>query len=121
VQYRLRAESLAKPLDDLDQRCRLFNNLPIDPTHEEWLRQRAWIRTIHGTTRIEGNTLSDIEVEGLLAGEGAAASARRKRERSSERARRFPWPIAWRPSRSSPTNLSSARSTSASCGTRVRS
>ena len=72
MQYRLRAESLAKPLDDLDQRCRLFNNLPIAPTHEEWLRQRAWIRTIHGTTRIEGNTLSAIEVEALLAGGGAA-------------------------------------------------
>jgi len=113
VQYRLRAKSLAKPLDDLDQRCRLFNNLPIDPTHEEWLRQRAWIRTIHGTTRIEGNTLSDIEVEALLAGEGAAGI--------SQREARFPSPIAWRPSRSSPTNPSSERSTSASCGTRVRS
>lgn len=78
MQYRLRAESLAKPLDDLDQRCRLFNNLPIDPTHEEWLRQRAWIRTIHGTTRIEGNTLSDIEVEGLLAGEGAAGISQKE-------------------------------------------
>jgi len=78
VQYRLRAESLAKPLDDLDQRCRLFNNLPIDPTHEEWLRQRAWIRhySRHDTDR--GNTLSDIEVEALLAGEGAAGISQKE-------------------------------------------
>jgi Fic family protein len=70
VKYRLRGRSLVKPLEELDQRRWLFNNLPIDPTHAEWLRQRTWIRTIHGTTRIEGNTLSDLDVEALLEGEG---------------------------------------------------
>jgi Fic family protein len=53
----------------------LFVNLPIDPTHAEWLRQRAWIRTIRGTTRIEGNTLSDVEVEALLAGASGVGDA----------------------------------------------
>jgi Fic family protein len=71
IHYRLRGRSLTKPLQELDQRRWLFDNLPIDPTHAAWLRQRAWIRTIHGTTRIEGNTLSDIEVEALLQGEGS--------------------------------------------------
>lgn len=71
MRYRLRARSLAKLLQELDQRRWLFENLPIDPTHADWLRQRAWIRTIHGTARIEGNTLSDVEVEALLRGEGS--------------------------------------------------
>lgn len=70
MKYRLKASRLTKALDDLDQRRWLFANLPIDPTYAQWLRQRAWIRTIHGTTRIEGNTLSDVEVEALLAGNG---------------------------------------------------
>ena len=81
MRYRLRARSLAKSLEELDQ-CRwLFENLPIDPTHAEWLRQRAWVRTIHGTARIEGNTASDVEVEALLRGEGRTkVSAREARE-----------------------------------------
>ncbi len=70
MRYRLRGRSLAKPLAELDKRRWLFDNLPIDPTHAEWMRRRAWVRTIHGTARIEGNTASDVEVEALLAGEG---------------------------------------------------
>lgn len=78
MKYRLRMSRLTKALSELDQRRWLFANLPIDPTHAAWLRQRAWIRTIHGTTRIEGNTLSDIEVEALLAGSGAAAVSQKE-------------------------------------------
>ena len=78
MKYRLRARSLVKPLAELDQRRWLFDNLPIDPTHAAWLRQRAWIRTVHGTTRIEGNTLSDVEVEALLEGEGTARMSDRE-------------------------------------------
>ena len=74
----MQASALTKPLEDLDQRRWQFDNLPIDPTHEQWLRQRAWIRTIHGTTRIEGNTLSDGEGEALLAGEGAAGLSQKE-------------------------------------------
>lgn len=66
MKYRLRKTALRRSLSKLDQRRWLFANMPIDPTHAEWLRRRAWVRTIHGTTRIEGNTLSDIEVEALL-------------------------------------------------------
>lgn len=68
MKFRLVQGRLRRVLDELEYQRRLFANLPIDPTHAEWLRKRAWIRTIHGTTRIEGNTLSDIEVEALLAG-----------------------------------------------------
>ena len=54
MRYRLRGRALTKPLADLDQRRWLFDNLPIDPTHAEWMRRRAWVRTIQGTARIEG-------------------------------------------------------------------
>lgn len=81
MRYRLRGRALTKPLAALDQRRWLFKNLPIDPTHAEWMRQRAWVRTVHGTTRIEGNTASDVEVEALLAGEGSTkVTAREARE-----------------------------------------
>jgi Fic family protein len=66
MKYRYRKAALKQRLAELDQRRWLFANMPLDPTHAEWLRRRAWVRTIHGTTRIEGNTLSDIEVEALL-------------------------------------------------------
>ncbi|HEX5465649.1 MAG TPA: Fic family protein [Candidatus Limnocylindrales bacterium] len=71
MRYRLTRRALTKPLADLEQRRWLFDSLPIDPTHAAWMRRRAWVRTIHGTARIEGNTASDVEVEALLAGEGA--------------------------------------------------
>ena len=70
MRYRLRERSIADPLDELERRRELFTNLPIDPTHAEWMRRRAWVRTVHGTARIEGNTASDVEVEALLEGEG---------------------------------------------------
>ena len=66
MKHRFRKAALKHTLNNLDQRRWLFANMPMDPTHAEWLRRRAWVRTIHGTTRIEGNTLSDIEVEALL-------------------------------------------------------
>jgi Fic family protein len=65
---RLDTVSLRPALDEVERRCWLFENLPLDPVYREWIRQRAWVRTIHGTTRIEGNTLSDLEVEQLLDG-----------------------------------------------------
>jgi Fic family protein len=81
VKYRLRKSALKQSLSKLDQRRWLFANMPIDPTHAEWLRRRAWVRTIHGTTRIEGNTLSDIEVEALLSDASAGrVSDREARE-----------------------------------------
>lgn len=62
--------ALAAALDAVERRRWLFDNLPVDPLHREWLRKRAWVRTVHGTTHIEGNTLSDLEVDRLLDGIG---------------------------------------------------
>lgn len=67
MRYRLREEALRPLLGELEIRRRIFEHLPLDPLHAEWFRHRAWIRTIHGTTRIEGNSLSDVEVEEVLA------------------------------------------------------
>ncbi len=68
---------LTSALDDVERRRWLFANLPLDPVHRDWLRQRAWIRTVHGSTRIEGNTLSDLEVNRLLDGVGGRALPRK--------------------------------------------
>ena len=62
------SDAIRSGFDAVERRQWLFANLPLDPLHREWLRQRAWIRTVHGSTRIEGNTLSDFEVERLLDG-----------------------------------------------------
>ncbi len=68
MDFRLHRDALIQSLDALEERRRLFSQSTVDPTHADWLRRRAWVRTIHGTTRIEGNTLSDIEVDELLSG-----------------------------------------------------
>lgn len=59
-------DAIKPGLAEVDLRCAIFKHLPLDPLHREWFRQRAWVRTVHGTTRIEGNTLSDLEVQQLL-------------------------------------------------------
>lgn len=67
MRYRLRSKALARPLTEVERRREIFEHIVIDPVHAEWFRHRAWVRTIHGTTRIEGNTLNMLEVEELLA------------------------------------------------------
>jgi len=71
MRYRLRGRSLTKPLAELDQRRWLFDNLPIDPTHAEWMRRRAWVRTIHGTARIEATPRRTSRWRPFLAGEAS--------------------------------------------------
>jgi Fic family protein len=72
VEYRVDRKAIRRAVATLDERRRLFENLPTDPQYLDWLRHRAWIRTIHGSTRIEGNTLTDIEVDELVSGIGGA-------------------------------------------------
>jgi Fic family protein len=68
---------VASALEAVERRRWLFENLPFDPQQQAWLRQRAWVRTVHSTTRIEGNTLSDLEVDRLLEGLGARTLPRK--------------------------------------------
>lgn len=67
MKYRLRPAALARSLAEIARRREIFDHIVIDPVHAEWFRHRAWVRTIHGTTRIEGNTLNMLEIEELLA------------------------------------------------------
>ena len=53
-------------MTEVDRRRSVFHELPIDAQHAEWIRRRAWVRTLNATTRIEGNSLSEIQVEDLL-------------------------------------------------------
>lgn len=76
MDYRLDAAAVTHLIDELDRRRWLFANLPADPVHLEWFRHRAWVRTVRGTTRIEGNTLNEIEVEDLLGGTTPRVSRR---------------------------------------------
>lgn len=69
--------ALSGALDAVERRRWLFANLPLDPVHRGWLRRRAWVRTVHGSTRIEGNTLSDLEVDRLLEGVGGKSLPRK--------------------------------------------
>ncbi len=66
MRYRLLTTALRKALSDLERRRDIFAHLVIDPVHADWFRHRAWVRTIHGTTKIEGNTLNALEVEDVL-------------------------------------------------------
>ncbi len=56
---------------------RAVEGLPIDPTYEDWFRRRNRVRTIRGTTRIEGYTLDDEEVEEVLV-EGPSENISRR-------------------------------------------
>lgn len=66
MKYRLHERTIARSEEEVERRRWLFDNLGLDPRHADWIRERAWIRTIHGTTRIEGNRLSELEVEEVL-------------------------------------------------------
>lgn len=66
MDYRLKARATSGHVASLADLQWLFSNLGLDPRHRDWFRHRAWVRTIHGTTRIEGNSLNDLEVEEVL-------------------------------------------------------
>lgn len=66
MEYRLDRQATAGQIAALEDLRWLFANLGLDPRYAEWFRHRAWVRTIHGTTRIEGNSLNDREVEEVL-------------------------------------------------------
>lgn len=66
MDFKLDRGATAGPLDALGDLQWLFANLGLDPHYRDWFRHRAWVRTIHGTTRIEGNSLNDLEVEEVL-------------------------------------------------------
>lgn len=66
MDYHLDRHAATDQLATLQDLQWLFANLGLDPHYRDWFRHRAWVRTIHGTTRIEGNSLNDREVEEIL-------------------------------------------------------
>jgi len=66
LDYRLSKRATESSIRAIDDLRWLFANLGMDPRYREWFQHRAWVRTIHGTTRIEGNSLNDLEVEEVL-------------------------------------------------------
>jgi hypothetical protein len=61
MEYVLNDEPLRSPLDGFLKLHNLLLSLPLDLMHENWFQRRAWIRSIHGTTHIEGNTLDPAQ------------------------------------------------------------
>jgi len=89
VDYRLDTQALHAHLVSLQDLQWLFANLGLDPRYRDWFRHRAWVRTIHGTTRIEGNSLNDLEVApAWRRGQPAFGDRRRDRAHADARARR---------------------------------
>ena len=53
-------------LENIDRLRYVFDRFLMDLKYRDWFQRRAWIRTVHHSTRIEGNTLSEEQVETLL-------------------------------------------------------
>lgn len=60
------SNKLVYRLENIDRQRYAFDRFFMDPRYRDWFRRRAWIRTVHHSTRIEGNTLSEEQVEVLL-------------------------------------------------------
>ncbi|MGH7883871.1 MAG: hypothetical protein ACREN8_13385 [Candidatus Dormibacteraceae bacterium] len=67
MNYLIDTNSLEDALHTIDRFQHFLTNVPLEPMHLEWFRRRAWVRSVHGTTHIEGNTLNDEEVDEVLS------------------------------------------------------
>jgi len=63
-------------LMDIDRDRWAFERLLLDPRYESWLKRRAITRSLHHTTKIEGNTLREDQVGDILQGEKIRADAK---------------------------------------------
>jgi len=67
-------------LDSIDRDKWAFERLILDPRYESWLRRRAIRRSLHHTTKIEGNTLREEQVGDILQGEKIQADTKQVSE-----------------------------------------
>jgi len=67
-------------LNDIDRDRWAFARLLLDPRYESWLKRRAITRSLHHTTKIEGNTLREDQVDDILQGEKIRADAKEIKE-----------------------------------------
>jgi Fic family protein len=77
MRYTLDQAALEAPLREMEELRHLVAELPMSAIHEDWFRRRNWVRAIHGTTHIEGNTLGDEQVEEVLV-EGPGENVSRR-------------------------------------------
>ncbi len=63
-------------LSNIDRDKWAFERLLLDPRYESWLKRRAIHRSLHHTTKIEGNTLREDQVDDILQGEKIQADTK---------------------------------------------
>jgi Fic family protein len=63
-------------LSNIDRDRWAFERLLLDPRYESWLKRRAIQRSLHHTTKIEGNTLREDQVDDILQGERVQADTK---------------------------------------------
>jgi Fic family protein len=51
----------------------VFDRLLLDPRYMSWFKRRALTRSLHHTTKIEGNTLREEQVDDILRGQAVQA------------------------------------------------
>ncbi len=67
-------------LNDIERNKWTFERLLLNPRYESWLRRSAIRRSLHHTTRIEGNTLREEQVGSILEGEKIQADTKQVSE-----------------------------------------
>jgi len=63
------SQDIERHLKSIERDKWAFERLLLDPRYESWYRRRAIRRSLHHTTRIEGNTLREEQVGGILEGD----------------------------------------------------
>ena len=77
--YRI-SDPMVRDLGRIAAAHALITNAPLLPRWEQGLRRRAVERSVHHSTRLEGNTLTHQEVRDLLRGREVEASRRDRQE-----------------------------------------
>ncbi len=62
-------------LGEVRSKCEHLANVPLPPAYAKQLHTLSLTKGVHATTSIEGNTLSEEEVEGIVRRAGAGASS----------------------------------------------
>jgi Fic family protein len=67
------SQDIKYSLNSIDRDKWVFERLLLDPRYESWFKRRAIKRSLHHTTKIEGNTLREDQVDDILQGEKVQA------------------------------------------------
>lgn len=70
------SQTIQLSLNNIDREKWAFERLVLDPRYESWFKRRAIRRSLHHTTKIEGNTLREEQVDDILQGEKIQADTK---------------------------------------------